>query len=339
MDFSKPELLNLFFVAIILLLVFYIYYLWQKDIIEKKFNKKTFPAINPNYSGAMKIVHFVFKIFALVCLIFALAGPRMGTKLKLVNREGVDIVFALDVSKSMLVEDIAPSRLLKSVQILSKTIDKLVSDRVGIIVYAGQAYPLMPLSFDYSMAKLLIKTINTDIVNVQGTDVSKAITLSDSFFDKQDRSKIMFIISDGEDHESNYQGNVGDLSKNNTIICAINIGTEYGGPIPIKSNKNIAYKKDKNGEVVISKSNSQALESIAALYNGSFIKTKQTNEVVDFIFKNIQVLDKTSEEEEMYSDYEDQFQWFLGFALFFMLLDLILSQKKINFIRQIIKKR
>ena len=338
MDFSKPELLNLFFIAIVLLLVFYIYYLWQQNIVDNQFNKKTFPKINPQYSSLIKIIHFIIRIFALTCIIIALAGPRIGTKLKKVTREGVDVVFALDVSKSMLVEDVAPSRLLKSIQILSKTIDRLISDRLGIIVYAGQAYPLMPLSFDYSMAKLLIKTINTDIVNMQGTDVSSAILLSDSFFDNKERSKIIFIISDGEDHEINDYDKIENLLNNNTVICAINIGTESGGPIPIKSKGQLIYKKDKNGEVVISKSSSKALESIAAVYNGSFIKTKDTQDVVDFIFKNMQALDKTSEEEQMYSDYEDQFQWFLGFALLFMIVDLILSQKKINFIRQIINK-
>lgn len=336
MDFAKPEILNLFFIVIILMIVFYIYFLWQKNTINNIFHEKTFVVISPNYSGVVKVFHFILRILALSCLIIALAGPRIGTKLKTVNREGVDVVFALDVSKSMLVEDIAPSRLLKSIKILNETIDKLVSDRLGIIVYAGQAYPLMPLTFDYSMAKLLIKTINTDAVATQGTDISSALLLSNSFFDQEERSKIIFIISDGEDHENNYQNN--QLSIDNTVVCAINIGTESGGPIPIKSNNRSNYKKDKNGEVVISQSNPKALESIAALYNGSFIKTKQTQEVVDFILKKIQSLDKTAGEEQVYSDYEDQFQWFLGFALFFVLLDLIFSQKKINFIRKIINK-
>ena len=285
MDFAKPELLNLFFVVIILLIVFYIYYLWQKNVINNVFHKKTFFQISPQYSISIKIAHFTLRVFALIFLIIALAGPRIGTKLKTVNRDGVDVVFALDVSKSMLVEDIAPSRLMKSIQILSKTIDRLISDRVGIIVYAGEAYPLMPLSFDYSMAKLLIKTIDTDIVNMQGTDISSALLLSDSFFDKRDRSKIIFIISDGEDHEGNYQGTIENLSKNNTIVSAINIGTESGGPIPISLKKGSGYKKDKNGQVIISKSNSKALESIASIYNGSFIKTKDTQDVVDFVLK------------------------------------------------------
>ncbi len=337
MDFSKPELLNLLFLTIVLLLVFYIYYIWQKDIVENKFNKDTFLKINPNYSSAIKIVHFILKLMALVFLILALSGPRMGIELKKVNREGVDVVFALDVSKSMLVEDIAPNRLLKSIQVLSKTIDEMVSDRVGIIVYAGQAYPLMPLSFDYSMAKLLIKTINTDLVNIQGTDLSSALMLSDSFFDNNERSKIIFLISDGEDHEGNYQQLNTVLSDKKTIVCTINIGTESGGPIPIKTQSDISYKKDKNGNVVISKANANALETVAANYNGAFIKSNQTDDMVDFIFQSINTLDKTSTQEEMFSDYEDQFQWFLGFALFFILLDLMLTHKRINFIRHVIK--
>ena len=157
MDFSKPELFNLFFILFFLVIIFFFYYRWQGNIVTKKFNKNIFLKINPDYSSSMKLIHFFLRCIAVIFLIISIAGPRIGTKLKLVKREGVDIVFALDISKSMLVEDIAPSRLLKSIQILSKTIDELVSDRLGLIVYAGQAYPLMPLSFDYSMAKLLIK--------------------------------------------------------------------------------------------------------------------------------------------------------------------------------------
>ena len=338
MDFARPELLNLFFILLVVILVFYIYYIWQKEILDTKFNQKTFQKINPHYSIFLKSIHFLLRIVTLVFLIISLTGPRVGTKIKTVNREGVDIVFALDVSKSMLVEDVAPNRLLKSLQIVSKTIDGLVSDRVGMIVYAGEAYPLMPLSFDYSMAKLLLKTIDTDIVQMQGTDVSSALSLSNSFFDNKERSRIIFIISDGEDHQGDYQDAIKNISNNNTIICAINIGSDAGGPIPVKKGNSINYKKDKNGEVVISKSDIKTLKLIASSCNGSFMKTQNTNDAIDFIFNNIASLDKSSEEEELYSDYEDQFQWFLGIALFFLLIDLILTEKKTNFIRQIIKK-
>ena len=188
----------------------------------------------PNYSSGLNILHFTLKLLAILFLVIALSGPRIGTKIKSIKREGVDVVFVLDVSKSMLVEDVAPNRLLKSLQIISKSIDKLVSDRVGIIVYAGQAYPLMPLSFDYSMAKLLIQTIDTDIVPSQGTDVNSALMLAESFFDQEEKSKILFIISDGEDHEGNYNSEIETMTTNNVIISSINIGTESGGPIPIR---------------------------------------------------------------------------------------------------------
>ena len=338
MDFARPELLNLFFMTFVVILVFYIYYVWQKEVLDTKFNKETFQKINPNYSFLLKVAHLFLRVCALSFLIISLAGPRIGTKMKTINREGVDLVFALDVSKSMLVEDVAPNRLLKGLQIISKAIDGLVSDRVGIIVYAGEAYPLMPISFDYSMAKLLLKTIDTDIVQAQGTDISSAISLSNSFFDNPERSRIIFIISDGEDHQGNYEEEIKKTSKNNTIISAINLGSDAGGPIPIKSGNTINYKKDKKGEVVISKSDTEALRLIASSCNGTFMKTFNTNDAIDFIFNNMKALDKNSEEEELYSDYEDQFQWFLGIALFFLLIDLILIKKKTNFIRQIIKR-
>ena len=195
----------------------------------------------------------------------------------------------------------------------------------------------MPLTFDYSMAKLLVKTIDTDIVPSQGTDLGSAIVLADSFFDDNQRSKILFIISDGEDHEDDYESEIKQLSNSNIIISSINIGTQAGGPIPIKTNRGISYKKDKKDEVVISNANSEILKKIAALGDGNFIKTKDTNQAVDFVFENMKDLDKTLKEEQMYSDYEDQFQWFLGFALFFIFLDLMFIQKKINFIQKIIK--
>ena len=240
MDFSRPELLNLFFILIPILVLFFVYYNWQKNIVKKNFNPIIFSKINPRYSSSIKIIHFSLRVIVIILLIFSLSGPRIGTKLTTVKREGVDVIFALDVSKSMLVEDVAPNRLLKGIQIISKTIDQLVSDRMGLIVYAGQAYPLMPLSFDYSMAKLLIKTIDTDIVPSQGTDLGSAIVLADSFFDNKERSKILFIISDGEDHEGSYAKEIENFTDKNIVICSINIGTDSGGPIPIKT---------KNGEI------------------------------------------------------------------------------------------
>ena len=338
MDFTQPQLLYLIFIIIPLMFLFGGYFIWKKNTISKTFNHSIFLQVAPNYSSGLNILHFTLKLLAILFLVIALSGPRIGTKIKSIKREGVDVVFVLDVSKSMLVEDVAPNRLLKSLQIISKSIDKLVSDRVGIIVYAGQAYPLMPLSFDYSMAKLLIQTIDTDIVPSQGTDVSSALMLAESFFDKEEKSKILFIISDGEDHEGNYNSEIETMTTNNIIISSINIGTESGGPIPIRNNEKVNYKKDKNNNVIISKSNSKMLSSLASMSKGSFLKTMQTNDAVDFVIENMASLDKSFSEEKFYSDYEDQYQWFLGFALFFIIIDFFLTRKKIKFIDKIIKR-
>ena len=337
MEFVKIELLNLLWVIVPLCVLFIVYYSWQKNIIEHKFDYQTFSKINPNYSGVMKILHFSIKIFAILFLVFSLAGPKLGTKLTTVKREGVDVIFALDVSKSMLVEDVAPSRLLKSIQIISKAIDNLIADRLGLIVYAGDSYPLMPLTFDYSMAKLLVNTIDTDIVSSQGTDLGSAISLANTFFNNDQRSKILFIISDGEDHQDDYDRQIDQLSNQNIIVCSINVGTRSGGPIPIKNKSNVNYKLDNSGEVVISKSNSEILKKIASLGGGQFIKTQNTDEATSFIIENIKVLDKTLQEEKVYSEYEHQFQWFLSVALLFILIDLILTNKRINFIDKIIR--
>ena len=337
MEFSKPDFFILFIFIIAISIIYLIYHSWRKRIITSNFNSKIIDHILSGFSFSIKHVHFVLRLIALSFLIFAIVGPKIGTKLNKVKREGVDVVFLIDVSKSMLVEDVAPNRLLKSIKILSNSIDNLVSDRVGIIVYAGKAYPLMPLSFDYSMAKLLITTIDTDIVPSQGTDVVSAIKLADSFFDSKDRSKVVFIISDGEDHEIDYSKKLDLSNKNNFIISTINIGTSAGGPIPINLNGSNEYKKDKDGNVVISKSNDMSLKAIASETSGNFIKTSNSDDAIDFVSNNLKGLDKTLQEEEVFSDYESQFQWFLAFALFFLLFDLILSQKKINLLSKILK--
>ena len=338
MEFSRPDLFYLFISLIILLVIYIVYVKWRRKIIDSTFSAKNLLQNFPSFSYGIKNFHFLLRLCALIMLIFALVGPKIGTKLNTIKREGVDIIFLVDASKSMLVEDVAPNRLLKSLKILSNSIDNLVSDRIGIIVYAGKAYPLMPLSFDYSMAKLLISTIDTDIVPSQGTDIMNAIKLADSFFDQADRSKILFILSDGEDHQINIDNDFQFSNDNNFIVSTINIGTNSGGPIPLNLNGSINYKKNKDGEVVISKANDASLRALASIGNGSFIKTINADDAVQFMLDNLRNLDKTLEDEEVYSDYESQFQWFLFFALFFIILDLILSEKKINFISNFIKQ-
>ena len=342
MNFLRPDLLSIFFVLIPIVIVFIIYYQWQKKIATRKINFKIFSIINPLYSSKIKIIQFILKLLVVIFLILALCGPRIGSALQTVERKGVDVVFALDISKSMLVEDVSPSRLIKAKKIISSVIGDLVSDRLGLIVYAGDAQPRVPLTFNYSHTKLLLESADTDIVSSQGTDIGSVFSLSKKFFtnkeDSDKRNQILFIVSDGEDHEGSYKSKIEDLVKNhNVVISAINIGTSSGGPIPIRSSKGISYKKDNQQNTVISKSNSSTLKEIVSLGNGSFIKTQNTEEAVDFVFNNMSDLESSLVKEETYIDYKHQFQWFLAFALFFLVIEFILIKKKSNFIKKIIQ--
>ena len=261
----------------------------------------------------------------------------MGTRIETVTRKGVDVVFAIDVSKSMLAEDIAPSRILKAKQILSKAIDELVNDRIGIIVYAGKAYAQLPLTTDYTAAKMFLRTINTDMVPTQGTDIGNAVEMALSYFETgKEQNRVLFILSDGESHEEGALEASELASENGILIHAIGLGTLDGGPIPIKRNGVIkGYKKDNEDKVVVTKMDPAMLQQLALSTEGNFIDGMNTKETIEFIKSSIGKMEQVETETEMYTDYEDQFQWFLAMALIFFILDVILPNRKTLWLRKI----
>ena len=327
MEFLRLDLSYLFFVAPLLLFVYILYIYWRKRTIKKYFQKDLFKSISSKnkYSNQMR---FFLLATAILLIILTALGPRVGKEKEIIKREGVDVIFALDVSKSMLVEDVKPNRLTKGIQVLFETIKSLKGDRVGIIVYAGESYPLVPLTLDYKIVKSLLKKIDTEMVSTQGTDLSSAISLSLNYFNNDKRSKSLFILSDGEDHEKTYTSVVEKSNKKNIIINTICIGTLQGGPIPVKKRgkKIVEYKKIKNKNV-ISKINIDALKKIALNSKGNFIFSSSNQKIINFIKNNLDDLEKTVSGEEIYVDYKEQFQWFAGFALFLILFDFILIKK------------
>ena len=187
---------------------------------------------------------------AVVCFCIALVNPKVGTKLETVTREGVDIVFAIDVSKSMLAEDVAPNRLEKAQQLTAQIINNLVSDRVGIIAYAGKAVPQLPITTDYAAAKMFLQNMNTDMLSSQGTAIDEAIQLSRTYFnDAEQTNRVLVIISDGEDHKDLNLDVAKAAAKEGIKIFTIGVGSEKGGPIPLKRNGVVMrYKKNQKGE-------------------------------------------------------------------------------------------
>jgi len=326
-----------YFFAVLLLVLF----VFVGDVLWKKKKQRHFAEagllskIAPTTSTFKAILKVVIFSLGLSFLILSLVNPKMGTKLKTVKREGVDIVFALDVSKSMLAEDIAPNRLEKSKQIISKIIENLGSDRIGIIVYAGSAYPLLPITTDHASAKMFLKNANPDMVSSQGTAINEALDLAKTYYNNDDQTnKFLIILSDGEDHEAQTISLAETLTENGVKVFTVGVGTESGQPIPIRKNGRMTYKKDRKGEVVITQRHAEVLKEIAEKTQGRYIDGNRTEKPVNAIVDVIANAQKHEFETKQFSDYKDQFQWFVALGMFFLLFDVFLHEKKTKWLQQ-----
>ena len=314
----------------VLFLVFLIFRRWQKKSIRKYFDINTIKFLSPEISNSKPLLKFIIISIALLMLVISLVNPKIGTELKTVKREGVDIVFAIDVSKSMLAEDIAPNRIIKSKRIVSELFNNLGSDRVGIIAYASTAIPVLPITTDFSSARMFLESLNTDMLSSQGTSIAEAINLSKNYFnDENQTNRVLCVISDGEDHEIQ-NNNLSDIAKEAGItIISIGVGSPNGAPIPIKENDIVkSYKKDDKGEVVITKLNENILKDMATQTGGIYFKGDNTSSVVSSIVEELKEMDKQEFESKQFVSFKDQFQWFLFMGLFLIILDVVVFERK-----------
>ena len=321
----------------IILLVFIYNKYWQKITIKKYFDDATFNFLSPELSSTKSYIKTSLTLLIISILVFGLVNPKIGTELKTVKREGVDIVFAIDVSKSMLAEDIAPNRIFKAKRLVSEIFNKLGSDRVGIIAYASTAIPVLPITNDFSSAKMFLESLNTDMLSSQGTSIVEAIELSKGYFDDENQTnRVLCILSDGEDHEYDENQFISTLSDSGIIILSVGLGSTKGAPIPIKENNIVkSYKKDDKGEVVITKLNDELLKKIATQSSGKYIKGDNTSLVVDEIINELKEMDKKEFESKQFVSFKDQFQWFLGAGLLLFLVNSIIFDKKTKWIEKL----
>ncbi|MCK0161344.1 VWA domain-containing protein [Allomuricauda sp. F6463D] len=322
----------------VMALAFFFLQIWKKKTQKRFANTSILKRLAPNRSSFKSTVKLVLLLVGLALLIMGLVNPKIGTKLETVKREGVDIVFAIDVSKSMLAEDIAPNRLEKAKRIVSEIINQLASDRIGIIAYAGQAYPQLPITTDYGAAKMFLQSMNTDMLSSQGTAINAAIDLASTYYDdSQQTNRVLFIVSDGEDHSENSTINAVEKATQNGIrIFTIGVGKEKGAPIPIKRNNIVeTLKKDNEGEVVITKLNENVLIEIAERGNGEYIDGSNTENAVDYIKEQLNRMDKTEFEAKQFAEYKDQFQWFLAAGFLFLFLDIFVLDRKTQWLKKL----
>jgi Ca-activated chloride channel homolog len=337
MELDESKYLNLLFIVPILVLLFLYNQYWKRKKQREFGDLDLVKKLSPEKSVFKPVLKLIVILLGLVALIFGLVNPKIGTKMETVKREGIDIVFAMDVSKSMLAEDVAPNRLEKSKQIVSQIINQLGSDRIGIVAYAGSAFPVLPITTDYGVAKMFLQSMNTDIVSSNGTSLDEAIKLSATFFDEKSKtSKLVILISDGEDHSDGAKDAADEANKLGMKIITIGVGTEKGSPIPLRINGVVeSFKRDKNNEVVITKLNKEGLTTIAKATKGGYVEGNNTKVVLDYVKNALDNIQKTEFESTQMADFQSQFQWFLGFAFVLLFLDVFLLERKTNWVQKL----
>ncbi len=334
---EKPIFFYLLFAIIGLTVAFLLVFIWKKHTQRKFASQVALKKLSPDRSFFKSWLKLIILSLAIFSLTLALVNPKIGTKIETIKREGVDVVFALDVSKSMLAEDIAPNRIDKSKQLITQIINSLGGDRVGIIGYAGSAFPQVPITTDFSTTKLFLNSMNTDMVSSQGTAITEAIKMAETYYNDEDQvNKVLFIISDGEDHEGNISEIVNEAANLGIRIYTIGVGTETGGPIPYKRNGILQYyKRDKKNQQVITKLNANKLNEIASKGNGKYINGSNTSEVIEEVNTILNGMNQKEFEAKQFTDFKDRFQWFLGISIFLLVLELVLLERKTAWIKKL----
>ena len=337
MELDESKYLYLLFIVPLLVLLFLYNQYWKRKKQREFGDLDMIKKLSPEKSVFKPILKLIVMLLALSALILGLVNPKIGTKMETVKREGIDIVFAMDVSKSMLAEDVAPSRLEKSKQIVSQIINQLGSDRIGIVAYAGSAFPVLPITTDYGVAKMFLQSMNTGIVSSQGTSLDEAIKLSSTYFDdKSKTSKLLILISDGEDHSEGAEEAAEEANKLGMKIITIGIGTEKGSTIPLRRNGIVeSFQRDNNNEVVVTKLNQESLTTIAKATKGGYVNGNNTKEVLEYVKNALNNIQKTEFEATQMADFQSQFQWFLGLAFALLFLDIFFLERKTKWVRKL----
>jgi Ca-activated chloride channel family protein len=303
---------------------------WKRKAMERFGDSSLMERLFPNVSKSKILLKFIFIVLAFCLLVIGIANPQIGTRLETVKREGVDIMIALDISNSMLAEDIMPNRMERSKQAIYRLIEKLDNDRIGIIIFAGRAYVQLPLTTDMGAAKLFLSNINTDIIPAQGTAIGDAIELAaKSFGSKDKKHKALIIITDGENHEDDAISEAKKASEEGVIIHTIGMGSPNGTPIPLyKNNARAGYRKDGDGNTILTKLDESTLMQIAAAARGEYIRATNSDDGLKLILNQITKMEKKNFGVKEFADYVDRFQYFLFAALLLMIAEFFVTERK-----------
>lgn len=327
--FHNPEYLYLLTLVPVLIVIMVLNSRKTKRKIKAAGEQHLIKGLMPEFSFFRKNLKFFFQLLAFILITFVLSRPQFGSRLEEIKREGVEIIIALDVSNSMLAEDIKPNRLERAKQAISNLVERLQDDKIGLIVFAGDAYTQIPVTTDYVSAKMFLSSISPGIVPKQGTSLASAINLGiNSFSPAMDESKALIIITDGENHEEDPMPLAEQASEKGVIIHTIGIGSNSGVPIPVVNNGRKDYLKDSEGNTVITRLDESILKEIAFATGGKYVKASNTNIGLNTIFNEISSMKQQELEGTMYTEYDDQFQVLAALALFLLVVDILIMERK-----------
>lgn len=332
--FANPEYFY-FLLVLPLLWGIYFYGAWKnRRNLARMGRLEILEPLMPDVSHYKRGVKFFVQQLAVILLVVMIARPQIGSKIETVKRQGVEIMIALDVSNSMLAEDITPSRLERSKLMLAKLLDELDNDKVGLIVFAGDAYTQLPITTDFVSAKMFLSNISTEMVPTQGTAIGRAIDLAmKSFTPDESADKAIIVITDGENHEDDAVAAARAAAECGVKVDVIGIGLPQGAPIPM--GRSGEFRKDRSGNVVITKLNEQMGQEIARAGGGLYVTADNTNAALRALISEVRKMKKSDVESKVYSAYNEQFMWFAAMALALLLLDMFVLDTKSKLMKRV----
>ncbi len=325
--FQNPQYLWFLLVILALAMIFAIAEIIRKKKLKKIGDLELVGLLVPETSLGRRITKLILLCCALACIIIGLARPQFGSKLSEVTLKGVEIVTALDVSNSMMAEDVKPNRLGNAKMFIERILGKLNGNRLGMVIFAGDAFVQMPITTDVRSARLYLSTTSTDDISVQGTDLAKALTLAARSFSRdEEASKVIILMTDGENHEEDAVEVAKTLNEQGIIVMTVGFGSPSGVPIPNKNGH--GYMKDNAGNTVMTKLDEKTLIDIAKSTGGIYVRASNNSNASDAILKELDNWQKSETTKQIYSEYDEKFQYFVFAALFFLFIDVFLLERK-----------
>lgn len=331
--FEDPIYLWMLFIIPILVLMRFIVWRKRKRNLRKFGDPSLLKEMMPDVSKYRPTIKFCLLLSAITILIFIIARPQVGSKISHEKREGIEVLIALDISNSMLAQDVIPSRLEKSKLLIEDLVDHFTNDKVGLVVFAGDAFVQLPITNDYVSAKMFLQNINSSLITTQGTDLARAISLSQSCFTQREHiGRAIIVITDGEDHEGGALEAAREAYKKGINVFILGVGTSKGAPIP---DGNGGYLKDNSGQIVLSALNEQMCQQVAKAGNGVYIHVDNTSDAQEKLNKELSKLQSGISDTVVYSEYNEQFQIFGIILLLLLIVETILLESRNPLFKQI----